>query len=299
MPSLTYGPVTAEKTIPDEAALTRAHVAAVAYIESQLFEPMTVKSISTHAGLSPSRFSRGFTRLQGESVMAYVRGRRLEEALRRMLAEPHVRLVDLAFDSGFDSQEAFTRAFARAFGHPPGRLRNLGIVRSMVRNKKTPGKEPQIHERVEQVPELALAGLVERFSPPRYEAMLSSWERLETLRGFKGQRTDAVHALPTRRYPEDGSFDYMVALRVDPDCSLPRELQRLTLPASTYVVFRHLPNGKAPIYPQIIAARERIRSRCLPESGHTLVDALPFELYPNGLDVRSGHFVDFYYPIRA
>ncbi len=90
---------------------------------------MTVKSIADHAGYSASRFSRGFTRLQGESVMSYVRGRRLEAAMGRLLAEPGLRIVDLAFDSGFDSQEAFTRAFVRAFGHPPGRLRSLGPVR--------------------------------------------------------------------------------------------------------------------------------------------------------------------------
>ena len=284
--------------IPDEATLTRAHLAAVTYIESHLFEPMTVKSISAHAGFSPSRFSRGFTQLQGESVMAYVRGRRLEEALRRMLTEPHVQLVDLAFDSGFDSQEAFTRAFARAFGHPPGRLRSLGVVRSMVRKKKATGKEPQIHERVERVPELILAGLVERFSPARSTEMPILWERLATLSGFEGQLAEAVHALPTRWYPEDGSFDYMVALRVDPNCSPPPELQRLTLAESTYVVFRHLPHAKTPVYPQVLAARELIRSRYLPNCAHALADSLPFALFPHGLSVRPGSFIDFYYPIR-
>lgn len=40
--------------------------------------------------------------------------------MRRILTEPDIRLIDLAFDSGFDSQEAFTQAFAKAFGHPPG-----------------------------------------------------------------------------------------------------------------------------------------------------------------------------------
>lgn len=242
---------------------------------------------------------QGQAGLQGESVMAYVRGRRLEEALRRMLTEPRVRLVDLAFDSGFDSQEAFTRAFARAFGHPPGRLRSLGVVRSMVRKRKATGKEPQIHERVEQVPELTFAGLVERFSPARSAEMPALWERLETVRGFEGQLAEAVHALVTRWYPEDGSFDYMIALRVDPNCSPPRQLRRLTLPSSAYVVFRHLPHGKAPVYPQLIAARELIRARYLPDCGHELGDSLPFELYPHGLSVRPGSFVDFYYPIRA
>lgn len=288
-----------ETAVHDEEALTKAHLAAVAFIESHLFEPMTVKSIADQAGFSPSRFSRGFTHLQGESVMAYVRGRRLEEALRRILNEPAVQIVDLAFDSGFDSQEAFTRAFARAFGHPPGRLRSLGVVRSMVRNKKISGSEPHIHERLEHVPELSLAGLVRRFSLANSAEVPAFWERLEALRGFEGQLDDAFYALPTKNHPEDGSFDYMVAFRVDPRSSPPRELERLTLPGGPYVVFRHLPHGRAHIYPQVMGARELILSRYLPASGHPLGTSLPFGLYPRGLSVRPGSFVDHYFPVRA
>src|ERR1700760_4810947 len=89
--------------VSQEQTLIEVHLAALARIEANLLEPMTVKSIAERAGYSPSRFSRGFTRLQGESVMSYVRGRRLEAAARRLLTDPGVRIVDLAFDNGFDS----------------------------------------------------------------------------------------------------------------------------------------------------------------------------------------------------
>lgn len=51
--------------VSEAEALLQAHLAAVAWIENHLLEPMTVKSIADRAGYSPSRFSRGFTRLQG------------------------------------------------------------------------------------------------------------------------------------------------------------------------------------------------------------------------------------------
>ena len=93
---------------------------------------MTVKSIAGHPGFSPSRFSRGFTRLQGESVVAYVPGRCLEGAVKRILTEPGLRIVELAFDCRFDTQEAFTRAFTRAFGDAPGRFKSSGGARPPV-----------------------------------------------------------------------------------------------------------------------------------------------------------------------
>ena len=215
---------------------------------------MTVKSIADHAGYSASRFSRGFTRLQGESVMSYVRGRRLEAAMGRLFAEPDLRIVDLAFDSGFDSQEAFTRAFVRAFGHPPGRLRTLGPVRYVMRRKKSPAHEPEIHERVEQVPELHLAGLVRRIAPANPQVLPQTWQRLESVRGFPGELDASTYFVVLNFDPRDGGAEALSALRVRADAAPPPELNRRTLPAATCAVFRHVVR-KGDVFPQISAAR--------------------------------------------
>lgn len=95
----------------------------LAWIEARLDEPLTLDAIAAQAGLSPYHFSRLFTARMGRSVMAYARGRRLIRGARRLVAEPDIKLIDLAFDGGFESQEAFTRAFRRLFGVSPGRFR--------------------------------------------------------------------------------------------------------------------------------------------------------------------------------
>ena len=228
----------------DEAALIHAHLAAIAWVEAHLFEPMTVKSIADHAGYSASRFSRGFTRLQGESVMSYVRARRLEVAMGRLLAEPGLRIFDLAFFSGFDSQEAFTRAFVRAFGHPPGRLRSLGPVQSVMRRKKSGAARAGVHERVEQVPELHLAGLVRRFTPAHPAGLPQTWQLFDLAarlprrarRQYVFRRTE----LPIRAMAAGRGFS---ALRVQADAAEPPELTRRSLPAATCAVFRHVVRG--------------------------------------------------------
>ena len=281
----------------DEEALIRAHLAAIAWIEAHLLEPMTVKSIADRAGYSPSRFSRGFTRLQGESVMSYVGGRRLEAAMRRLLTDPDVRIVDLAFDSGFDSQEAFTRAFARAFGHPPGRLRTLGQVRSMVRRKKASRLEPEIHERVEQVPELHLAGLVRRFTPANSQELLGLWRRLESMREFPGILDSSTYSLILESDRRDGSMQMMAALRIRPDAAPPPELQGHRLPAGTCAVFRHVVH-KGDVYPQVNAARDAIFAHYLPRQPLARVQFPFLEVYPQGLSVTAGSWVDHYFPLE-
>lgn len=279
----------------EEAALIHAHLAALGWIEAHLFEPMTVKSIADHAGYSPSRFSRGFTRLQGESVMSYVRGRRLEAAMGRLLEEPDLRIVDLAFDSGFDSQEAFTRAFVRAFGHPPGRLRTLGRVRHVMRRKKSPAHEPEIHERVEQVPELHLAGLVRRFTPANAHELPQTWQRLEQLRGFPGELDASTYGVLLSFDPSASASEFLSALRVSADASPPPELERRSLPAAPCAVFRHVVR-KGDVFPQIHAARERIYSHYVPRLPSRAQSPV-FEVFPQGLEVTAGSWVDHYFPL--
>jgi AraC family transcriptional regulator len=281
----------------DEEALIRAHLIAIAWIETHLFEPMTVKSIADCAGYSPSRFSRGFTRLQGESVMSYTWGRRLEAAMGRLLTEPDVRIVDLAFDCGFDSQEAFTRAFVRAFGHPPGRLRSLGPVRSMARRKKASRLEPEIHERVEQVPELHLAGLVQRFTPVNSQELPELWRRLESLRGFPGALDSSTYSLVLDIDRRDGGMEMMAALRIRADAAPPPELHRHRLPAGTCAVFRHVVR-KGDVYPQINAAREAIFAHYLPRRPQARIRFPFLEVYPQGLSVTAGSWVDHYFPVE-
>ena len=289
-------PTDFETGASDEGALIHAHLAAIAWIEAHLLEPMTVKSIADRAGYSPSRFSRGFTRLQGESVMSYVRGRRLEAAMGRLLAEPDLRIVDLAFDSGFDSQEAFTRAFVRAFGHPPGRLRSLGPVRAVMRRKKAPANEPEIHERVEQVPELHLAGLIRRFTPANPSELPRTWQRLESLRGFPGELDASTYAVILSFDAHAGASEMLSALRVSADAAPPAELQRHRLPPTTCAVFRNVIR-RGDVFPQVSAARERIYSHHVPHVAWR-GKSPAFEVFPQGLNVTAGSWVDHYFPLE-
>jgi len=110
-----------------------SHRNTLALIEGRLDEPLSLADIAGASGLSAFHFSRLFTALHGESVMAYVRRRRLARAARRLSDEEGVSLVELALESGFESQQAFTRAFTRLvsrFRSSPVWLRLRGELRN-------------------------------------------------------------------------------------------------------------------------------------------------------------------------
>lgn len=229
--------------------------------------------------------------------MSYVRGRRLDLAARRLLTDPGVRIVDLAFDSGFDSQEAFTRAFAKAFGHPPGRLRSLGAVHRLLRLKQRSPRDPEIHGRIEQLPELYLAGLTLRLTPANALEMLQLWRRLESARTFPGTLDSSTYCLILDIQPRDGVMELMAALRTRADSQPPAPLRRHRFAAGTYAVFRHIISD-GDIYPQISAGRESIFAHHLARVPQASVRFPFLEVFPQGLAVTPGSWVDRYFPLQ-
>lgn len=274
----------------EAVAYARAHLAAIAFIERRLSDPLDLEHIARAAGYSASEFSRRFTRMQGESVMAYVRGRRLETAAARILADPDARLIDVAIECGFDSQAAFTRAFARAFGEAPGRLRQRGASPPPLRRRRTRTTAPVLEERIEQLPEIQLAGLRQRFSPATYLEMGALWERLVALRQAAGySRRDESFGVFLDRAP-GGVFELFAAARAWAE-DLRAPVERLTLPAGPYLVLRHH-LGEGPLLPQLTAAQDplsEVRQRVQPA-------AWDFQRYPANFALVA-RWIDHYIPL--
>lgn len=90
------------------------------YIEKRMGEPITMRQLADAAGYSPWYLSRIFKEVTGKSPFEYIRSRRLTQAAL-VLRDGDRRVLDVALDFVFDSQEGFTRAFSREFGIAPGR----------------------------------------------------------------------------------------------------------------------------------------------------------------------------------
>lgn len=103
---------------------------AITYLEDNLTQSASVEEAAALVGYSRYHFSRTFLGITGITPAAYLRRRRLTEAARE-LAGTSKRILDIALDYQFQSQEAFTRSFKREFGVSPGFYRLQGRLRRL------------------------------------------------------------------------------------------------------------------------------------------------------------------------
>lgn len=88
------------------------------YMEENLNKNMTLKELADVVGYSPWHMARIFKEVTGKPPFEYLRGLRLSKAAL-VLRDYDTKVIDVALDFVFDSQEGFTRAFSKEFGVSP------------------------------------------------------------------------------------------------------------------------------------------------------------------------------------
>jgi AraC family transcriptional regulator len=275
--------------------------ATLAYIEAHLFNALSISALANVAGLSVFHFSRCFTARFGESVIAYVRARRMQAAAER-LANGAPSLAELAFDCGFESQEAFTRAFRRDFGVPPGKYK-----REVFRAKK----ENPMAERMDVKLDMTLrdgltrreaftvAGITGRFDDTTKADIPALWPKLIPHLPLKGQMNGHSYGVCWATGEGSGVINYMAGVEVGAKQGLPPGFERLAIAAQSYLVFHIALNGPN-LHPQLQAAMRAIWSDTLPNSKWKLAQAPDFEFYPENFNpMQKGMWIDYYIPVVA
>lgn len=85
-------------------------------------EALTLSSLSGSLGYSEFHTTRKFKEISGMQFRDYLRRRKLAFALKEV-RDSEKNMLDIAFDYGFSSHEAFTRAFKGAYGVTPSKYR--------------------------------------------------------------------------------------------------------------------------------------------------------------------------------
>ena len=82
------------------------------YIESNIQEDLDYKKIASKFGMNEFIMQRVFSVIMGITLSDYVRERRLSKAYEEIL-NTDKRIIDIAFDCGYESSIAFSRAFKK------------------------------------------------------------------------------------------------------------------------------------------------------------------------------------------
>ncbi|MDO5423627.1 MAG: AraC family transcriptional regulator [Eubacteriales bacterium] len=100
------------------------------YIEENLEQEITLADLARVSLFSPWHSYRLFQALTGYTPTEYIRRLRLSRSAM-MLKKERGRILDAAFDCGFQSADGYTRAFRREFGCNPGAYVNNPVPLSL------------------------------------------------------------------------------------------------------------------------------------------------------------------------
>ncbi len=205
-----------------------------ALLESRLDEDLPLEDVARAACLSPFYFHRLFRGVTGETVREHVRRLRLERAVFRMV-HGEDDLLGVAFDAGYQSNEAFTRAFKRHFGVPPSAHR-AAMRRINERRSEQKGANAMDVSVVTRQP--ARAVCIRHTGP--YTEVGAVWGRLfgwAMPKGIRGEAVGLCYDDPEVTPPDKLRYDACIV--VDGDVETGDGVQMTDLPHGTYARALH------------------------------------------------------------
>lgn len=100
---------------------------AVDYVEEHITQPIDYEEVAKQAYSSSFHFQRVFHILCGFTLGEYIRMRRLSLA-GSQLSLYNIRVIDVAYQYGYDTPESFSRAFTRFHGVTPSEAKQRGVA---------------------------------------------------------------------------------------------------------------------------------------------------------------------------
>jgi len=96
-------------------------------IDHSIYSNLSLNELAYLCGMSLSSFKRKFAEIFDQTPAKYILQKRMERA-EELIADKSLRIVDIAYDCGFDSTSTFNRAFKKAFHMSPTayRLNEIG-----------------------------------------------------------------------------------------------------------------------------------------------------------------------------
>ena len=264
----------------------------IEHVASHLDEALELETLAREACLSPFHFHRVFRGMVGETPVELVRRLRIERAAWRLIHTERP-VTAIAFESGYETHEAFTRAFRACYNASPSGFRSKrhrrielaapcgvhyhegGPIQPFL-PRESGGRNMKVE--IKSYPELR-AGTVRHIGP--YMQISEAFERLGAIAGPARllERPGAMMVALYHDDPESTPVDQLrsdAAVVVPPDVPLPEGLAEQHIAAGDYASTVHV----GP-YEQLGDAWLRFMGEWLPSSGRRLGKGVSYEVYVN------------------
>jgi predicted transcriptional regulator YdeE/AraC-like DNA-binding protein len=224
------------------------------YIEKHISEEIGLDKIADITGYSKYHLHRMFTGIVGLPLHQYIKRRQLTEAAKSLIFSEK-SIVQIALDSGYESQQAFTIAFKSMYKLSPQKFRMKHQFRPIQLKFEVSGNLTQLKgDRIMDIEiiekgEIFLVGFKGNtrkgfFVIPRL------WQKLHKEKNKIKNRLDMDFIVGVNDYSNDTqlnenqpAFDYYAAVEVSKPEDVDPKMNVLKLPAGKYVVFYY--KGKA------------------------------------------------------
>ncbi len=222
----------------------------VDFIEANLDNDLTLAQVAQAANMSQWHYQRIFKALTNETLKTYIRSRRLANALDKLL-QPNLKIIDIALEAGFESQESFTRAFKKVYDMTPNAYRKLANKNLFVRKvqfdtdylrniNQNISLEPEIYVQ----PKLSLIGLrtvfysVDSEKNNIAETLPPLWDDfLHQLQTVNGAIPEMCYGIIRQTPEKTDQLEYFAATEIDAVDHIPSEMVKIEVPETTVARF--------------------------------------------------------------
>ena len=223
------------------------------YIAAHLDETITMADLARVSRYSPWYSYRLFTLLLHMTPAVYIRRLRLSESALR-LRDERVKIIDVAFDFGFESVDGYRRAFYKEFGCNPYEystcpvpiylFKPYGVKYASRKEKKDMSEVKSVFVQVIEKPERSV--IIKRGKTATHyvayceEVGCDVWGLLCSIKSISGEPV-CLWLPPQFMLPDTSVYVQGVEVATDYAGQIPDGFDMITLPACKYLMFRGEP----------------------------------------------------------
>jgi len=251
--------------------------------------------LADKTGYSKYHLCRAFHAATHEPLLTYLRRLRLARGAEALVNG--ARVLDVAIESGYQSQEAFHRAFCKMFGVTPKAMQAGALHTSQL--LKQPWKRdlmppPPLAVRQETRDAFSVYGMGGHFSYTQLSQIEALWQRF----GHHVCATGPTVGVTLADQDDPEGFLYYACV---PESTLTAaqtsqlNLDKIEIPRQCYQVFRHVGAANS-----MLQAFNYIWGVWLPKHPAFRAQGIDFEYYPPAYDpLNTNSWVDIFVPVQT